>query len=57
VETTEFGTGILRDAFEEIEWPAQRRVRCRFIDDRYDFENFMQRLWQLKKLTFISVRS
>ena len=31
--------------------------RCRFIDDRYDFENFMYRLWQLKKLTFISVRS
>ena len=31
--------------------------RCRFIDDKYDFENFMFRLWQLKKLTFISVRS
>jgi uncharacterized protein (TIGR02217 family) len=31
--------------------------RCRFIDDKYDFENFMYRLWQLKKLTFISVRS
>ncbi len=31
--------------------------RCRFVDDRYDFENFMYRLWQLKKLTFISVRS
>ena len=30
--------------------------RCRFVDDRYDFENFMYRLWQLKKLTFISVR-
>jgi uncharacterized protein (TIGR02217 family) len=30
--------------------------RCRFIDDSYDFENFMYRLWQLKKLTFISVR-
>jgi uncharacterized protein (TIGR02217 family) len=30
--------------------------RCRFIDDRYDFENFMYRLWQLKKMTFISVR-
>ena len=30
--------------------------RCRFIDDKYDFENFMYRLWQLKKLTFISVR-
>jgi uncharacterized protein (TIGR02217 family) len=29
--------------------------RCRFVDDRYDFENFMYRLWQLKKLTFISV--
>ncbi len=31
--------------------------RCRFIDDKYDFENFMYRLWQLKKLTFISVRA
>ena len=31
--------------------------RCRFADDKYDFENFMFRLWQLKKLTFISVRS
>ena len=30
--------------------------RCRFIDDKYDFENFMRHLWQLKKLTFISVR-
>ena len=29
---------------------------CRFIDDRYDFNNFMFRLWELKKLTFISVR-
>jgi uncharacterized protein (TIGR02217 family) len=31
--------------------------RCRFVDDSYAFENFMFRLWQLKKLTFISVRS
>jgi len=31
--------------------------RCRFIDDKYDFENFSYRLWQLKKLTFISVRT
>lgn len=31
--------------------------RCRFIDDSYGFENFMYRLWRLKKLTFISVRS
>lgn len=30
--------------------------RCRFVDDSYPFENFMLRLWQLKKLTFISVR-
>jgi uncharacterized protein (TIGR02217 family) len=29
--------------------------RCRFVDDRYDFENFMYRLWQLKKLSFISI--
>jgi uncharacterized protein (TIGR02217 family) len=31
--------------------------RCRFVDDSYVFENFMFQLWQLKKLTFISVRS
>ncbi len=31
--------------------------RCRFVDDSYAFENFMSQLWQLKKLTFISVRS
>jgi hypothetical protein len=30
--------------------------RCRFIDDSYQFENFLMNLWQLKKLTFISVR-
>lgn len=30
--------------------------RCRFIDDSYSFENFMKRLWTLKKLAFISVR-
>jgi uncharacterized protein (TIGR02217 family) len=29
--------------------------RCRFVEDRSDFENFMYRLWQLKKLIFISV--
>jgi len=31
--------------------------RCRFVDDSYAFENFMFQLWQLKKLTFISVLS
>jgi uncharacterized protein (TIGR02217 family) len=31
--------------------------RCRFISDAYSFENFMYRLWSLKKLDFISVRS
>jgi uncharacterized protein (TIGR02217 family) len=29
--------------------------RCRFVDDSYPFENFMYQLWQLKKLTFITV--
>jgi uncharacterized protein (TIGR02217 family) len=29
--------------------------RCRFVDDSYQFDNFMYQLWQLKKLTFISV--
>lgn len=31
--------------------------RCRFVDDSYSFENFMYQLWQLKKLSFISVFS
>ena len=31
--------------------------RCRFIDDSYSFENFMYQLWQLKKISFISVFS
>ena len=31
--------------------------RCRFVADSYTFENFMFQLWQLKQLTFISVRS
>jgi len=30
--------------------------RCRFMSDAYEFENFMYRLWSLKKLDFISVR-
>ena len=30
--------------------------RCRFMSDAYGFENFMFRLWSLKKLDFISVR-
>jgi uncharacterized protein (TIGR02217 family) len=29
--------------------------RCRFMSDAYDFENFMFRLWSLKRLDFISV--
>jgi uncharacterized protein (TIGR02217 family) len=29
--------------------------RCRFMSDAYSFENFMLRLWSLKKLDFISV--
>lgn len=29
--------------------------RCRFVDDSYQFDNFMFRFWQLKKLSFISV--
>jgi uncharacterized protein (TIGR02217 family) len=31
--------------------------RCRFLSDAYSFENFMYRLWSLKKLDFISVRA
>jgi uncharacterized protein (TIGR02217 family) len=30
--------------------------RCRFMSDAYTFENFMYRLWSLRKLDFISVR-
>jgi uncharacterized protein (TIGR02217 family) len=29
--------------------------RCRFMNDAYSFENFMYRLWSLRKLDFISV--
>jgi uncharacterized protein (TIGR02217 family) len=29
--------------------------RCRFLSDAYSFENFMFKLWSLKKLDFISV--
>jgi uncharacterized protein (TIGR02217 family) len=29
--------------------------RCRFVDDSQSFENFMYQLWQMKKLSFISV--
>lgn len=29
--------------------------RCRFTSDAFSFENFMYRLWSLKKLEFISV--
>lgn len=28
--------------------------RCRFTDDSYSMDNFMYRLWELKKLTFLS---
>jgi len=30
--------------------------RCRFVDDSYDFEQFMLNLWQLQKLEFISIK-
>ncbi len=30
--------------------------RCRFMSDAYSFDNFLYRLWSLKKLDFISVR-
>jgi uncharacterized protein (TIGR02217 family) len=29
--------------------------RCRFMSDSYSFENFLLRMWSLKKLDFISV--
>lgn len=29
--------------------------RCRFQDDQADFENFMNRLWSLKSLSFVSI--
>jgi hypothetical protein len=32
------------------------RFRCRFVDDSYSFEGLMLQLWQIKKLSFISVR-
>ena len=49
--TTPPGTGLV------ITVDFSYWFRCRFVDDSYGFENFMYRLWQLKKLTFISVRT
>ena len=56
------GTGLLTFAIPPatglvITADVSYWFRCRFVDDSYDFENFMYRLWQLKKLTFISVRT
>ncbi len=31
--------------------------RVRFVDDQYDFDNFMYQLWECKKLQLISVKS
>jgi uncharacterized protein (TIGR02217 family) len=31
--------------------------RCRFMQDSYEFSNFMYRLWSLKKLDFITARA
>jgi len=30
--------------------------RCRFLSDILDFNNFMLKLWELKKLQFVSVK-
>ena len=49
-----FGTAPGSDLIVTVDFTYY--FRCRFTDDKYDFENFMHRLWQVKKLTFISVR-
>ncbi|MBV9861882.1 MAG: DUF2460 domain-containing protein [Alphaproteobacteria bacterium] len=54
------GTGLVTfatapDAGLSITVDFTYYFRCRFLDDASQFENFMQNLWQLQKLQFVSV--
>ncbi len=37
-------------------WSGNFYYRCRFVQDMYDFEEFVSKLWTLKTLDFISVK-
>lgn len=39
-----------------LTWTGSFYYRCRFLQDSMDFDNFMQNLWQAKKVEFISVK-
>jgi hypothetical protein len=52
-------TGLITFAFPPpsgsvVLWTGTYAWRCRFDDDNLDFENFMSKLWAIKKLTFSS---
>jgi len=49
--TTAPGSGIVITADISYGWPV------RFLNDQYDFSKFMNRLWEQKKLDFISVKN
>ena len=54
-------TGILTFAVAPasgaiLSWTGAFYYRVRFLDDQLDFDNFMYQLWQLKKLSFQSVK-
>lgn len=39
-----------------IAWTGTYAFQCRFLDDQWDFENFMSGLWQNKSVKFRSIR-
>ncbi len=39
-----------------IAWTGTYVFQCRFLDDQWDFENFMSGLWQNKSVKFRSIR-
>lgn len=39
-----------------LSWTGSFYYRCRFLQDSMDFDNFMQNLWQAKKVEFVSVK-
>lgn len=40
----------------QLTWSGKFFYRCRFLEDKADFENFLYRLWTAKKIKFQSVR-
>jgi uncharacterized protein (TIGR02217 family) len=39
-----------------LTWSGKFFYRCRFLEDKVEFENFMYKLWSSKKIKFQSVR-